>query len=138
MLESTAPKPFVFVLMPFDEDYNDIYEFGIKAAANEAGGYCERLDEQIFEERMLDRIYNQINKADVIVADLTGKNPNVFYEVGYAHALEKKVDSLQTQIKENKTFFTERLDRLDNRIWTIVILTLGSLLASVLSIAVGM
>ena len=53
-------------------------------------------------------------------------------------ALEKKVDNLETQIKENKSFFTERLDRLDNRIWTIVILTLGSLLASVLSIAVGM
>jgi len=53
-------------------------------------------------------------------------------------ALEKKVDNLQTQITENRSFFTERLDRLDNRIWTIVILTLGSLLASVLSIAVGM
>ncbi len=54
------------------------------------------------------------------------------------NALEKKVDNLQEQIKENKSFFTERLDKLDNRIWTIVILTLGSLLASVLSIAVGM
>ena len=53
-------------------------------------------------------------------------------------ALEHKVDDLQAQIKENKTFFTERLDRLDNRIWTIVILTLGSLLASVLSVALGM
>ena len=52
--------------------------------------------------------------------------------------LEEKVSDLQTQIKENKAFFNERLDRLDNRIWTIVILTLGSLLASVLSIAVGM
>ena len=54
------------------------------------------------------------------------------------HALEKKVDDLQIQITENRSFFTERLDRLDNRVWTIVILTLGSLLASVLSIAVGM
>ena len=53
-------------------------------------------------------------------------------------ALENKVDNLQEQIKENRTFFTERLDRLDNRIWTIVILTLGSLLASVLSIALKM
>ena len=53
-------------------------------------------------------------------------------------ALETKVDHLQEQIKENKSFFTERLDRLDNRIWTIVILTLGSLLASVLSIALKM
>ena len=49
--------------------------------------------------------------------------------------LEHKVDDMQQQIKENRTFFTERLDRLDNRIWSIVILTLGSLLASVLSIA---
>ena len=57
----------------------------------------------------------------------------------YEHtALETKVNDLQAQIKENKAFFTERLDRLDSRIWTIVILTLGSLLASVLSIAVGM
>jgi len=54
------------------------------------------------------------------------------------HALESKVNDLQEQIRENRTFFTQRLDRLDNRIWTIVVLTLGSLLASVLSIAMGM
>lgn len=40
---------------------------------------------------MLDRIFTQISKADVIVADMTGRNPNVFYEVGYAHALDKFV-----------------------------------------------
>ena len=57
----------------------------------EAGGYCERIDEQIFEESILERIYTQISKADIIVADMTGRNPNVFYEVGYAHALDKRV-----------------------------------------------
>ncbi len=88
---TTAPKPFVFTLMPFDKKFDDTYKLGIKVAADDAGGYCERVDEQIFDERMLDRIYNQINKADVIVADLTDRNPNVFYEVGYAHALEKRV-----------------------------------------------
>src|SRR5262249_52826562 len=42
-------------------------------------------------ENILGRIYNQINKADVLVADMTGRNANVFYEVGYAHALGKIV-----------------------------------------------
>jgi hypothetical protein len=87
----TQPKPFVFVLMPFEAKYDDIYKLGIKSACEEAGTYCERLDEQIFSERMLDRIYNQISKADVIVADVSDRNPNVFYEIGYAHALGKIV-----------------------------------------------
>jgi len=77
--------------MPFNESFDDTYKFGIKGAAEDAGAYAERVDEQIFVEGMLDRIFNQINKADVIVADMTGKNPNVFYEVGYAHALNKVV-----------------------------------------------
>jgi hypothetical protein len=89
--KSTVPKPFIFVLMPFDEKFNDLYEFGIQGAAKEVNAYAERVDNQIFNENILDRIFNQINKADVIVADMTGRNPNVFYEVGYAHALGKIV-----------------------------------------------
>jgi hypothetical protein len=88
---TTKPKPFCFVLMPFDSSFNDIYEFGIKGACEDAGLYCERVDEQIFVGSMLERIYNQIARADLLVADMTGKNPNVFYEVGYAHALGKNV-----------------------------------------------
>src|SRR4029453_3942326 len=61
----TTPKPFVFVLMPFDEKFSDIYKFGIKGAADDAGAYAERLDEQMFAEGMLQRIFNQISKADV-------------------------------------------------------------------------
>jgi len=77
--------------MPFAEEFTDIYKLGIKPACEAAGAYCERIDEQIFYESILDRIYNQIAKADIIVADMSGRNPNVFYEVGYAHALNKKV-----------------------------------------------
>jgi hypothetical protein len=94
--ESTLPKPFVFVLLPFDDTFSDIYKFGIKGAAEDAGAYAERIDEQIFTEGILDRIFTQISKADVVVADMTGRNPNVFYEVGYAHALGK-VTLLLTQ-----------------------------------------
>lgn len=85
------PKKFVFVLMPFENSFDDIYTFGIKQTCIDLGFYCERVDEQIFHERILDRIYNQISKADLIVADMTNRNANVFYEVGYAHALGKNV-----------------------------------------------
>lgn len=102
-LNSTAPKPFVFVLMPFSDDFTDVYEVGIKQACRDAGAYCERVDEQIFSERILDRVYNQIAKADIVVADMTGRNANVFYEVGYAHALGK-LTILLTQKAEDIPF----------------------------------
>ncbi len=101
--QSTLPKPFIFVLMPFDPKFDDIYKFGIKGAAEDVGAYAERLDEQLFIEGMLDRIFNQINKSDVLIADMTSRNPNVFYEVGYAHALGKIV-LLLTQNKEDIPF----------------------------------
>jgi hypothetical protein len=78
---------FAFVLMPFDPKFDDIYKLGIKETAEKLGITAERVDEQIFyKENILERIYNQINIADFIIADMTGRNPNVFYETGYAHA----------------------------------------------------
>jgi len=101
--QSLQPKPYVFVLMPFGKAFSNIYQFGIKGAAEDAGAYAERLDDQIFTDGILDRIFNQINLADVIVADMTGRNANVFYEVGYAHALGKLV-LLLTQDAEDIPF----------------------------------
>src|SRR6266849_4602149 len=102
-MSSTRPKSFVFVLMPFDSKFNDIYKFGIKGAADDVGAYAERVDEQMYICGILDRIFNQISKADVIIADMTGRNPNVFYEVGYAHALGKPV-LLLTQATDDIPF----------------------------------
>ncbi len=102
-MTDTAPKPFVFVLMPFSEAFDDVYKLGIKPACNNAGAYAERVDEQIYQDSILQRIYNQITKADIIVADMTGRNPNVFYETGYAHALGKHV-ILLTQNSEDIPF----------------------------------
>lgn len=119
-LLETVPKPFVFVLMPFDAAFDDIYKFGIKGAAEDVGAYAERIDEQYFDSGVLDRTYNQINKADVIVADMTGKNANVFYEVGYAHALGKivllltqRTDDIPFNLKHHQhTVYGGAIDRL--------------------------
>jgi|TARA_R110000764_G_scaffold140161_2_gene228246 hypothetical protein len=53
-------------------------------------------------------------------------------------ALEKKVDDLQGQIKENRTFFTERLDRLDSRIWLIMVGTVSTLFTVLVTLVAGM
>jgi hypothetical protein len=89
MSKTTSPRPFAFVLMPFDREFDDEYNLAIKPACDAAGAYAERVDEQVFTGTILDRICNQIAKADIVIADLTGRNPNVFYEAGYAHALGK-------------------------------------------------
>lgn len=90
-MDDTAPKPFVLVLMPFDTAFDDIYQLGIKETCKTAGAYAERVDEQKYDGSVLQRIYNQVAKADLIVADMSDRNPNVYYEVGYAHALGKRV-----------------------------------------------
>jgi hypothetical protein len=65
-MDETSLKPFVFVLMPFIKEFTDIYEFGIKPVCRDAGAYFERVDEKIFLEAILERVYNQIAKADII------------------------------------------------------------------------
>lgn len=80
---------FAFVIMPFNNNFDDIYKLGIKEAAKQCDVKAERLDEQLFNEGMMERIYRQIDAADMIIADLTDRNANVFYELGYAHAKDK-------------------------------------------------
>ena len=96
-------KPFAFILMPFEKAFDDIYKLGIQAVANELDVVAERVDEQTFSETILERIFRQIDAADFIIADMTGKNPNVFYEVGYAHA-KNKLCTLLTQQAEDIPF----------------------------------
>ena len=96
-------KAFVLVLMPFSEQFLDIYEYGIKQACEAAGADCERIDEQVFTGDILNRLFRQIETADLIVAEVTGKNQNVYYEVGYAHASKKQV-VLLTQTKDDIPF----------------------------------
>jgi len=77
---------YAFVLMPFEKSFDDVYKLGIQEAAKEVGIRAERIDEQIFAGDILKRIYQEINNADLIIADMSQRNTNVFYEVGYADA----------------------------------------------------
>jgi hypothetical protein len=84
-------RKFVIVLMPFSPSFKPVYDLGIKPAALDCGLVCERIDEQHFTESILERIVAQIRRARFVVADMTGNNPNVLFEAGYAHALAKPI-----------------------------------------------
>ena len=99
----TSPKPFAFVLMPFSKAFEDAYNLAIQPACDAAGTYAERVDQQIFAGSIMERVYNQISKADLVIADMSERNPNVFYEVGYAHALGKTT-ILVTKTEEDIPF----------------------------------
>jgi len=84
-------KKRIFVAMPFSEEFEDVYQFGIYAAVRKCGGVCEKVDETIFAGSIVDRIQDGIRNADLVIADLTGERPNVYLEVGFAWGLNRPV-----------------------------------------------
>ncbi len=77
-------------------------------------------------------------KTTVKVKDLAVEINAMKCENEHQHAqMRERIATLQADIKENKTWFNGRLDKLDARIWAIVMLTLGSLLASVLTMVLS-
>jgi hypothetical protein len=103
--ESTAPSTGTtsryFVVMPFAPELDDVYHLGIRETIGELGGACERADEIHSTGGILEKIYDSIRRADVIVAEVSHPNPNVFYEVGYAHALAKPVILITRDIRSS-------------------------------------
>jgi len=62
----------------------DIYDYGISSAVRSAGYLCERADLSSFTGDVMQWVRERIRTASLVVADLTGSNPNVYLEVGYA------------------------------------------------------
>jgi hypothetical protein len=79
-------------MMPFAAPLGTYYEQVYKPAIEKAGLRAVRADTDIFGTgKIIDQIWAGINAAKVLVAELTSRNPNVFYELGLAHAFEKPV-----------------------------------------------
>ena len=79
-----------FVLMPFAEEYREVYEQVYRPVCNAAGIRCWRVDEVAGPGSITRDIVEGIIDADIIISDLTSQNPNVFYELGIAHAVGNK------------------------------------------------
>lgn len=82
-------KQSCFVIMPFGGWYDQYYDDIYRPAIEEAGLISQRADDLYRPGTIVNDIWQMTQSAKVILADLSGKNPNVFYELGLAHALVK-------------------------------------------------
>jgi ActR/RegA family two-component response regulator len=89
--ERKRRKPFVFVAMPFAPQYTDIYRHVVKQVVESEGLVCIRADDLFEPRRIIDEIKRSIEAAAFIIGDFSGRSPNVFYEIGMAHAMGKSV-----------------------------------------------
>ncbi len=88
-LRFTTDKPRAFVVMQFSEPYDNLYREVIKPIAERSGLEVLRADDVFKPGIILQDIVRGIVEFDVIIAEITPVNGNVFYELGYAHALGK-------------------------------------------------
>jgi hypothetical protein len=118
MPEPTRKKS-VFVAMPFTDEFEDVYQFGIYAAVRKCGYVCEKVDEAVFTGPIIEQITEGIRNATFVVADLSLERPNVYLEVGYAWALKKPVvlvaregQRLHFDLSHHKCLFYKTISRL--------------------------
>ena len=89
-----------FVLMPFAESFDGIWKTVILPTVKRHGDDCTRADDVFQTGPIIDDVLQSIRLADYLIADLTGRNPNVFYELGFAHCLDKPVILLAQELSD--------------------------------------
>lgn len=102
VLDKICGRRICFVLTPFNETFNPILK-SIEGVVTQQGYTFISAKDLVAPREIMQIIYEMIQRAEIIIADLTGKNPNVFFEVGYANAC-KKSTILITQDVEDVPF----------------------------------
>lgn len=102
--QSISTLATAFTVMPFGPPQLQwVYEKTLRPTLEKCKVQCVRGDDMFGSEAIMEDVLAGIDDADLIVADLTGQNANVFYEVGIAHAKDKPV-LLMTQSLDDVPF----------------------------------
>lgn len=94
-------QKYCFVAMPFLPELNFFFLYLKRYLEENYGLNIERGNAGILTKPLMEKIREQILKADLIIGDVTGSNPNVFYELGLAHANNKPVLFLTQEPPDN-------------------------------------
>lgn len=119
----SVTRQHVFVAMPFDESFEDVFHFGIASPVRAIGLLCERMDQIAFVGDVIERMKERIASAALVIADLSYANANVYLEVGYAWGAgvpciltcNRKTD-LKFDVRGQRCLFYSTIVELEKRI----------------------
>ena len=80
-----------FVIMSLSPESDSIYKMAIKPTVEALGMKCVRIDDVYEGQPIVTTILSTLQKAELVIVDITQKDPNVFYELGFAHATKDNV-----------------------------------------------
>ena len=119
-------RDYVFIIMAMigdDPQLTDIH-YAISKTCKSLNLKAERVDQIEHTGRITDKIIECINKAEIVIADLTHNRPNCYYEAGYAHGIGKNViftarekTELQFDLKDYSVIFYPNATTLKERIF---------------------
>ena len=93
------PLGHVALMMPFEARFDSVHET-IKVACSDLNLATRRVDEIYGPAKIMDDVFSTIAQSQAVVSDLTGRNANVLYETGLAHALDKDVVTIVQDEKD--------------------------------------
>jgi hypothetical protein len=103
-IQVSAVRPQAFVVMQFTDEYNELFRQVISPVCQEFGYEVIRADNIYTNSLIIQDITKSIENASLIIADLTPNNANVYYEVGYAHGIQKPTILLSDRKREKLPF----------------------------------
>jgi guanylate kinase len=112
-----SARPFAFVIMPFKKgEFDKIYRYAIKPVVDAEGLQCLRGDEISSEPMIFSDVQRHIERAELVIADISGGNPNVFLELGISLRVEKPIVIISQGKAEHAPFDVKglRLIEYDN------------------------
>lgn len=89
----------IFVAMPFGNSYDSLYA-AIETAVIESNYKSIRIDRRLFNSSVVDKIHNEIKACKAFLFVTESTNPNVFYECGFAAALNKEIITITADYKD--------------------------------------
>jgi len=88
------------MIMPFAPEFDPVYQQIVVPTVKSLALSIKRGDDPFSKHEIMHDVWSMLNASQIVIADCTGRNPNVFYELGLAHTIGKPVIMLTQSLDE--------------------------------------